>query len=250
MPHSTTVVFLTLLVASSALSLQTPQSPGASIHGTVTRLDTGAPVAGAQVTLSVLSPLMAALQANDVATFQALQAAQPTALTQPTQIPPVTTDSEGKFAFNNLNAGTYNILTTASGFVRQQYGQRTPNGQGTPFPLAANQTMKDVALRLTPTGTVSGRILDENGQPAMGIPVQLLRQVYNPTGKVYQAVASISADDRGQYRMFGVTPGRYYLAIGNPPGPPRIVSTGGVITQPGSMAYALAYFPGVAAVED
>lgn len=107
MRYAITVLFSTLLLASSALSLQTPQTPNASIQGTVTRSDTGAPVVGAQVTLSILNPLAAAVQAGaDVATLQALQAAQPTALTQPAQIPPVTTDSEGKFSFTNLNAGT------------------------------------------------------------------------------------------------------------------------------------------------
>jgi hypothetical protein len=242
-----------VLFASSAVSQQTPQPQTASIEGVVTRLDTGAPVIGAQVTLTVLNPLTSALLAGaDPATVLAMQAAQPVAQTPPPQIPPVITDSEGKFAFKNLAGGAYSMNAAASGFVRQGYGQRTPNGQVPPFALAANQNMKDVALRLTPAGTVSGRILDENGQPALGIPVQLLRAVYNATGKTYQAVGTTAADDRGQYRMFGVPPGRYYLNIGNPPGPIRTVApTGGVLIGGpggGGTVYAFSYFPGVADV--
>src|SRR5688572_11544393 len=179
MRYAAVVLFSLLLLASSALSLQTPQSPNASIEGVVTRVDTSAPVAGVQVTLTALNPLAAAFAAGaDPATIQAMQAAQTaqgTPQTPPPQIPPITTDSEGKFAFKNLNAGTYRLMAIASGFVRLEYGQRSQNGQGTPFALTANQAMKDVALRVTPAGTVSGRILDENGQPALGIPVQLLR---------------------------------------------------------------------------
>jgi hypothetical protein len=217
--------------ASPAVSQQTLQSATASIEGIVTRVDTGAPVAGAQVTLTVLNPLaLATLGGADPATILAAQPAQPVAQTPPPQIPPVTSDSEGKFAFKNLAGGAYNILVVANGFVRHQYGQRSVNGQGAPFVLATNQNMKDMALKLTPGGTVSGRIIDENGQPALGIPVQLLRAVYSNQGRGYQAVGTTAADDRGQYRMFGVPPGKYYLSIGNPPGPIRTVApTGGLI---------------------
>jgi protocatechuate 3,4-dioxygenase beta subunit len=239
-----------VLFAFSAVSQQTPQSATASIEGIVTRVDTGAPVVGAQVTLTALNPLaVAMLGGADPATIQAAQAAQPLVQTPPQQIPPITTDSEGKFVFKNLAGGSYNIAAVANGFVRQQYGQRSLNGQGTPFALAANQNMKDMALRLTPAGTVSGRILDENGQPALGIPVQILRASYNVTGRVYQAVGTAAADDRGQYRLFGVPPGRYYLNIGTPPGPPRtVLPTGGVLVGPSGAGtvYAFSYFPGVA----
>ncbi|HET9219418.1 MAG TPA: carboxypeptidase-like regulatory domain-containing protein [Terriglobia bacterium] len=245
------IVPLSLLFASSAVSQQTPASPSASIEGVVTRLDTGAPVVGAQVTLTVLNPLTAAMLAGaDPAIILAQQTAQPIAQTPPPQIPPSNTDAEGKFAFKNLAAGTYRVMAVANGFVRQEYGQRSQNGQGTPIVLAANQNMKEIALRLTPAGTVSGRILDENGQPALGIPVQLLRQTYNVTGRTYQAVGTTAADDRGQYRLFGVPPGRYYLNIGNPPGPIRMVAPAGVGVIGGQLAggtaYAFSYFPGVA----
>jgi len=250
MRYAAIAVVSFVFFASSAVSQQTPQSATASIEGIVTRVDTGAPVVGAQVTLTVLNPLSAALLGGaDPATILAAQAAQPVAQTPPLQIPPINTDSEGKFLFKSLAGGSYNIVAVANGFVRQQYGQRSPNGQGTPFVLAANQNVKDIALRLTPAGTVSGRILDENGQPALGIPVQVLRAAYNVTGRVYQAVGTAAADDRGQYRLFGVPPGRYYLSVGNPPGPPRTISPtgGGPIGPPGTgTVYAFSYFPGVA----
>ena len=253
MRYAAIVLVSLVLFASSAVSQQTPQSATASIEGIVTRLDTGAPVSGAQVTLTALNPLAAALAAGaDPATLLAAQASQVAAQTPPPQIPPINTDSEGKFVFKNLAGGAYNLVTVANGFVRLQYGQRSANGQGTPLVLAANQNMKNVALQLTPTGTVSGRIIDENGQPALGISVQLLRAAYNVQGRVYQAVGSTAADDRGQYRMFGVPPGKYFLNIGNPPGPIRTAApAGGVLIgglPGGGVVYTFSYFPGVADV--
>ena len=49
------------------------------------------------------------------------------------------------------------------------------NGPGTPINLTAGSTVQDVTIRPTPTGTVSGRISDELGQPAVDVPVQLVR---------------------------------------------------------------------------
>src|SRR5262245_34384531 len=94
-----------LLLASSAVSQQPSQSSGATIEGVVTRLDTNAPVAGAQVTLTPLNALAASVLAGaDVSVLLPLQAAQPNGLTPPAQIPPTNTDTEGKFAFKNLAA--------------------------------------------------------------------------------------------------------------------------------------------------
>ena len=107
MRYAVIALFSFMLLASSALSQQTTQPANASIEGTVTRMDTGAPVAGAQVTLTALNPLTAALMAGaDPATIQAMQAAQPVLQTPPPQIPPINTDSEGKFAFKNLSGGS------------------------------------------------------------------------------------------------------------------------------------------------
>ena len=50
--------------------------------------------------------------------------------------------------------------------------------------------------------------------------VLLLRSAYNPTGRrTFQAIASARSDDRGAYRFFWITPGRYYLSAGFRNGP-------------------------------
>src|SRR5689334_22701759 len=91
-------------------------------------------------------------------------------------------------------------------------------------------------------GTVSGRITDDQGQPAVDVPVQLVRRSSDPQSKTFQAAASTNADDRGEYRLYGVTPGSYFLLVGNSPGPL------GRPGRPNSLAaavYALSFYPGV-----
>src|SRR5436190_6435510 len=131
-------------------------------------------------------------------------------------IPPVFTDRSGKFVVSDLDEGSYRIAVTLNGYVRQEYGQRVFPGQGTQLNLAAGQTLRDLTIRLTATGNVGGRIMDNEGQPAVGVPLQLLKAIYNQFGqRVFQGAGTARTNDRGEYRFFWVTPGRYYLSAGS-----------------------------------
>jgi hypothetical protein len=236
MRRATTISLLALtLVSSRALPQQSQQqTPTGVIEGTVVRSDSGEPINGVQVTLTFvnMAPLGAVAPGAVVA-----------APVQPPQPSTATTAADGKFSFKNLRAGSYRIAATVNGFVRTEYGQRSPNAQGRPVFLSEGQTFKDAALRMTPTGTISGRVFDQNGQPATDAPVQLVRAGYNGLSRIYQSVAQGSVDDRGDYRMYGVPPGRYYLLAGNLPGPTRLA--GGGINLPTATAqrYSVVYYP-------
>ena len=282
MRRATTISILVLLLRSVPALPQQP-IPNGAIEGTVVRADTGEPIVGAQVTLTSanITPLGVMPPGGAPAGAGAGGIVVPGAggggggggagggggVFTPIAIPPggtatallsnparpggfqpVTTGADGRFSFKDLRAGTYRVAAISDGFVRQEYGQRSVSGQGRPIFLTAGQTVKDAAFRLTPTGTVSGRVFDENGQPATGAPVQLLRPVYNVQGRTYQVMGTGAADDRGDYRIYGVTPGRYYLLAGTPPGPNRPVNRGGG-GPAGTARYDIAYFPAAASVE-
>jgi hypothetical protein len=214
-----------LLLLSLTLAIHAARqqpAPTGSIEGVVLRADTGAPIAGAQVTLTTAS----------VAT----PADGPS--------PPVngTTNAEGKFSFTGLKTASYRVAATANGFIRQQYGQGSPNGQGRLIYLAANQSMKEIVVRLAASGTVSGRVFDELGQPATGAAVQLLRVVYTFRGKSWQESATARVDDRGDFRIYALTPGRYYIAAGTTPGASAPARGGG--GGPATAArYSIVYYP-------
>ena len=138
----------------------------------------------------------------------------------PPAIPSVITDREGKFVIPDLEAGSYRLTVSGSGYVRQEYGQRVFPGQGTLLTLTAGQVMKDIVMKLTLTGNVSGRLRDMSGEPAVGVPIQLLKASYSPQGqKIFQSAGSTRTNDRGEYRLYWVTPGRYFLAAGSTAGP-------------------------------
>jgi hypothetical protein len=67
-------------------------------------------------------------------------------------------------------------------------------------------------LQLTGNATISGRITNTNGQPLLGIEVSALVKTYNANGVSLVAErSSVKTDDRGEYRIAGLTPGQYFI---------------------------------------
>jgi hypothetical protein len=133
----------------------------------------------------------------------------------------ITTDAQGRFVLKDLEAGSYRLFFYANGYVRQEYGQRLLSGNrlpfnGTPVNVAAGQTIRDVRISLTPAGNVNGSIRDMDGQPLAAVPVQIMKPVYNFRGeRTLQSAGAALTDDRGEYRVYWVTPGRYYVLAGS-----------------------------------
>jgi hypothetical protein len=209
-------IFLLLTSIGSAQTLppspQNGQGPKATVSGAVTRISTGTPIFRATVTLT---------RVNTPANPLTPQGAQPAAqqpnqaqaqLQQPANIT-VTTDDQGKFQFNDVDAGSYRLSAARNGFARQEYGQRALNRPGTVLNLRAGQQMTDVAFKLTPAATISGRVMDSNGEPLTGVTVQALRSTFDASGKrTLQATSSARTNDLGEYRLYWINPGRYFVS--------------------------------------
>jgi hypothetical protein len=125
-----------------------------------------------------------------------------------------------------LKAAVYNFLIDGNGYVSHRYGQKTFFGdfmvqaqQGTPIMLTPGQNVKGLTVRVTPTGTVSGRVRDtETREAVAGVVVQLMRLEYGATGErsLVGQQGLVQTNDRGEYRFYFVTPGRYYVKAGGP----------------------------------
>jgi 5-hydroxyisourate hydrolase-like protein (transthyretin family) len=165
-------------------------------------------------------------------------------------LPSATTDKDGHYVLKEVDAGVYRVTFASNGYVKQDFGQRSMNGQGASLTVTAGKPVKDINMALTQTGNISGRIRDSAGIPAAGVPVQLIRATYNAAGlKSFQAVESINTDDRGEFRLFWLTPGRYYINAGTPPGPNnRPVAFGGGNISPNQVpgeSFSYVFYPGV-----
>jgi protocatechuate 3,4-dioxygenase beta subunit len=122
------------------------------------------------------------------------------------------TDAGGSFAMKDIDPGKYRLSVTRTGFVQGEYGARGPLRQGTTLTLAAGQHLQDVNFRLTPHAVIIGRVVDESGDPVANAQVQAMRYRFYQGKKQLQPFGGGSTNDLGEYRMFGLAPGRYYLS--------------------------------------
>jgi protocatechuate 3,4-dioxygenase beta subunit len=107
--------------------------------------------------------------------------------------------------------------------------------------VSAGRPTTDINVALTPKANIGGRVRDTSGQPLINAPVQLLRYSYDNQGqRSYQAEGTTSTDDRGEYRMAWVTPGRYYLLVGKPS-----TASNASNSNEGPSVLDYAFYPGV-----
>jgi protocatechuate 3,4-dioxygenase beta subunit len=134
-------------------------------------------------------------------------------LPQPPPTRRVVADSEGRFVLRNLPPGPYRLNTSAAGYLSGQYGQLRPQSAAQPFVLAPDQKAGNVTIRLWKASTISGRVVDEAGDPVVGVRVDLLRQSRSDGKWLPNAYASGRTDDRGMYRITGNLPSLYYVVV-------------------------------------
>ena len=240
-----------------ALFLAPQQPMRGSIEGRVLNALNGQPLAGAQVSAvpgpAGLSDVVAGrLSAGAINSIPPQGAtvirSTSSAGTTPSSGPTITTGNDGKFFFTDLGPGTYRVTVSANGYAAQQYGQLGPNLSGRPITItAAGEQINNIVIALSPAAAVTGQITDENGQPAVDVPVQLLHVLYNPQGKIFQPITTSTANDRGEYRLDGIPPGRYYLVAGSGPNllGALAIARPPTLNRAPPVTYAVSYYPGV-----
>lgn len=201
----------------------------AVIRGRVVAMDTGGAIRRAQVRLS----------GSDVGVKSAL------------------TDGNGRYEFKELPAGRVTLNVSKGGFVNMQYGQTRPFEPGRPIELSDGQVMEKVDIALPRGSVVSGRVVDEFGEPVTDAMVTAMRMSFTngrkrlvPAGRIGQT------NDLGQFRIYGLPPGDYYVtatyrdlgsfAMDFGMGAPNGSGSGSMPTS----GYAPTYYPGTPSPTD
>jgi hypothetical protein len=117
-----------------------------------------------------------------------------------------TSDGSGAFRIGNLDAGTIGMLASKEGF------SMVAPAPGVSVSLQDGERRQEVVLRMVPASQITGRVLDEFGEPVERAYVWLLRMGVNADGAIGLVQVSLGrSDDLGRYRLPRVAPGAYVL---------------------------------------
>src|SRR5215471_3774385 len=126
----------------------------------------------------------------------------------------VFTDADGAFTFRNVAPGRYTISVTHDGFIPQEDRRRGLTISGLSVTLAADQTLKDIVLPMIPAPVITGKVIDPHGQPLAAALVRAYLRQYTPYGTQLKIVRKAMTDDMGEFRLFGLRFGEYFVSAG------------------------------------
>ena len=215
-------------VASSQAFPESSATAHALLEGIVTRDPGSEPVKKALIELIAESQ-------NDGANYTALTAA------------------DGSFRMENIKPGRYRLFVERTGY--QEIDKHHRHTEGRVLTLTAGQEVKDVAIILQAAAVVEGRVTDEDGDPLAEAQVAVLRQTFVQGHSHWEQSGAERTNDLGEYRIAGLAPGKYFVAVTPPPDFRSLIETAGnapgassragaASEKPAPLVYQTTFYPG------
>lgn len=145
------------------------------------------------------------------------------------------TDGSGKFSFEGLPAGKYDLVANKPGLGRAIYGAASVRELGDLLTLGDGEIHGDIKLRFLRSASISGRVVDSEGEPVSNATVTLMRPGRNFGERILTNAQGANTNDRGEFKITGLDPGQFYV---------RCIPTGG-----GPFMGAMYYAPGTEPVQ-
>jgi len=129
---------------------------------------------------------------------------------------PFIAGDDGRFSFQ-LPEGAY-VLRAGTRTTLHGYGMRNAdNPFGSAVIVGPGQDTSNLTFRWFPPAAISGRVVDDSGEPVEGALVQLLLSHVAAGRRITATVRWDRTNDRGEYRFGSIPGGRYYLAVTGKP---------------------------------
>lgn len=161
-----------------------------------------------------------------------------------TEPEPVTTDEQGKFLMKGLAPGRYRLVALSK-WSAMEYGARRPGGQGPPYLIGAGQHLQDIVFRLPPASVISGKILDEAGEPVERALVQTESLRFVDGKKQLVTGVSVRTNDLGEFRLTTLPAGKYLVIAGYYETEIEKTDKGTIIRAGMAKKFVPTYYPGV-----
>ena len=118
----------------------------------------------------------------------------------------IITEDDGRFSFSNVQPGRYRLIVTRRGYARPPLTVTVTSGR----------PVEDIQLNMTPAGSISGHIFDAEGRPVGNVEVEAMKASYPEGRRTLTPIQSVRTNDLGEYRLYWLAPGRYYVAAVHP----------------------------------
>jgi hypothetical protein len=142
---------------------------------------------------------------------------------------------DGGFAFTDLKADKYSLQAVKTAYLTSAYDQH--ENFSTAIVTGAGLDTESLVLRMTPAAILSGRIIDESGDPVRGASVRLHRENRDEGRSRITQFRNAQTDDLGAYEITSLPPGTYFVSakgtpwyavhpqLRNPTNPPGLIGT-------------------------
>ncbi len=116
------------------------------------------------------------------------------------------TDAAGHFAFKDLAAGQFYLQAHSAGARGRVETAATKQVK-----LGAEDQVHDITLSVTPPGSISGHVVDEDGAPMASCNVTAYTFQYFQGQKTLSGLSSSNTKDTGEYQLRDLPAGKYYV---------------------------------------
>lgn len=132
----------------------------------------------------------------------------------------------GLFVLKNIKPGKYLLCATHAGFLKGSCIAGSADESARTVQVLAGQAAKGVVLKLMPFSVITGRVLTEGGEPVANATA-----VVSGPAAMQGGIAAghrVYTNDLGEYRIYGLSPGKYVVSASS---------------RNGKKTYAATYYP-------
>jgi hypothetical protein len=233
---------LLVLMTSLAIAQNAAPTETGTVQGVVTRLGTTEPFSGVQIALEgavnpqamqavlnsaagagiVVTPPQGATVAEVTQLLTNAAAARGLPIGPPViqalvnngvgkqDWPTVMSDRDGRFTFPEVKPGRYTVRAIRDGYFGKPVAGVYPPTSAINIAVVAGETQQ-VPLAMVQGAIIAGRVYDGTGAAVSNMTVQAYSVGYQNGFSLLQTTVTKTTDDRGEYRLFWLPPGDYYV---------------------------------------
>lgn len=172
----------------------------------------------------------------------------------PKEVRSVLTAEDGRFEFY-VAAGKYGLRGAKRGFIAGDYNQ---HGQfSTAIVTGAGLDTEGLILKLAPSAALTGKVLDESGDPVRQAQVTLWRDDHSAGVSRIIRIQTEGTDDRGAYEFTPLDSGSYFLSVTarpwyavHPPSVPQEGMPPASVDRSLDVVYPATFYAGVTEADD